>query len=126
MSLPLQRVGCFVHFFLSFTTETYSAGSHLKVPANLETLSRAGHLTDLLVAVGSIVGNSSCPEHVVVACHVIWKLAASDGEPGLTTAVLRVDRSCGTAVKGSTAMKEFTGRLQISPWSVSDTLGDAY
>eukprot|EP00752_Nemacystus_decipiens_P001778 g1718.t2 len=50
----------------------------VQVPANLETLSRAGHLAGLLKAVGSIVGNSSYPEHIVVACHVVWKLADSD------------------------------------------------
>lgn len=63
--------------------------AHSKVPANLETLNRAGHLADLLVAVGSTIGNSSCPEHVVVACHVVWKLAASDGEPILSTQCCR-------------------------------------
>eukprot|EP00903_Cladosiphon_okamuranus_P005365 g5358.t2 len=51
----------------------------VQVPANLETLSRAGYLADLVVAVESIIGSSSCSEHVVVACHVVWKLAASDG-----------------------------------------------
>ena len=104
---------------LSLKTETYSADAYSKVTANLETLNRAGHLTDLLVAVGSIIGTSSCPEHVVVACHIVWKLAASDGEPSLATAVLRVDRSCGTAVKGHTAMKTLGEGLRTPLWPVS-------
>lgn len=53
----------------------------IEVPANVETVHRAGHLGELLVALGSVIGHSSSHVHVAVACQVVWKLAASAGEP---------------------------------------------
>lgn len=96
-----------------FHTDTYLAGAHSKIPANLETLNGAGHLTDLLVAMGSVIGHSACLEHVVVACQVVWKLAASDGESIITT-VLRVGANEST-IKGHTAMKAFNKKATDTP-----------
>ncbi|CBJ27259.1 flagellar associated protein [Ectocarpus siliculosus] len=49
----------------------------VQVPANLETVDRAGRLSELLVAVGSVIGHSSSSVQVAVACQVVWKLATS-------------------------------------------------
>lgn len=64
----------------------------IKVPANTETVNRAGHLSELLVALGSVIGHSSSHVHVAVACQVVWKLAASAGEPAYGVA----DSECFT------------------------------
>lgn len=32
------------------------------------------------MAVGSVIGHSLSPVHVALACQVVWKLAAFDGE----------------------------------------------
>ncbi|CAM9310036.1 unnamed protein product [Ectocarpus fasciculatus] len=47
----------------------------VQVPANLETVDRAGRLSELLVAVGAVVGHSLSSVQVAVACQVVWKLA---------------------------------------------------
>lgn len=104
--------------FLGFDTDMIHTwlDAHSKIPANLETVNRAGHLTDLLVAVGSVIGHSSCLVHVVVACQVVWKLAASDGEP-IPMTMLRVDGNSGT-IKVHAAWNTLTKGRQVPAFIV--------
>ena len=51
-------------------------------------MNRAGRLSELLAAVGSVIGHSLSPVLVTLACQVVWKLAALDGES--TPAVVAV------------------------------------
>ncbi|CAM9275025.1 unnamed protein product [Scytosiphon promiscuus] len=51
----------------------------VQVPANVETVDGAGRLNELLGALRSVIGHDTSPTHVAVACHVVWRLAASAG-----------------------------------------------